>query len=201
MKTLITSFFVCMTMIFGVAEANAQCCGVNVDISPDGFVTVSNTGNLTIFKVWDGGRELTPPLEFNVYANNPIPPVINSIGANGQPIAISCQGGNFWLDIQCGSVNCTFNLSQAYCKTSKISTIENIDIYPNPAINFVNVELPFIEEEYVINVLDLSGRIVETISSNGGQMMLSTENLNSGLYMLHVRSETTNYAQKIQVLR
>lgn len=203
MKTFITSLFVCITMIFSAEQVNAQgnfdlCCGTKVTIAPDGSVTATIGEEVKIFKVWNGGQLLA---EFNEYNGDVIPSPIESIGQDGSPIVLPCQG-NFWLDIQCEYTNCIFNASQNFsCKTDGNLDAKTVAIYPNPAIDFINIELPFVEETYTINVLDLSGRVVETISSNGGQMMLSTENLNAGLYMVNVEGETRTYTQKVQIVK
>jgi len=191
-------------MIFSANQVNAQntfnvCCDTKITIDSDGFLTASIGEEVKIFKVWNGGTLLA---SFNEYNGDEIPAVIESIGADGNPIVIPCNFGNFWLDIQCPSGNCVFNASQnVVCKTGEKLSSETVAIYPNPAIDFINIELPFADESYTINVLDLSGRVVETISSNGGQTMLSTENLNAGLYMVNVESETRTYTQKVQIVK
>ena len=204
MKNFIPLLFVCIAMFFNTENVNAQgsfpiCCGTSIDIASDGSVTAFIGNEVTIFKVWNGGQLLAELNEFN---GDVIPPVINSIGQDGSPIVLPCQGGNFWISVECPGAYCFFNASQNFaCKTGRTLDAQTVDIYPNPVVDFININLPFVEEIYTINVLDLSGKIVETTYSNGGEVMLSTENLNAGLCIVNVKSETKNYTQKLQIIK
>lgn len=176
------------------------CCGTTIVIDENGFVTAFPGEEVDIFKVWNGGWKLA---EFNEYNGDDVPLVIQSVGPppNSAPINVPC-GSNFWISVQCEDGYCPFNASQnRRCKTGENLDAKTVSIYPNPAIDFINIELPFGEEAYTINVLDLSGRVVETIASNGGQTMLATENLNTGLYIVNVEGETKTYTQKVQIIK
>ena len=212
MKTFIPLIFACIAIFFNTEQVNAQgsfnlCCETSVNIDSDGSVTAFIGNDVTIFKVWNGGWLLAELNEFN---GDVIPSVINSIDQDSSSIDLPCQGGNFWISIECDTNNdnyndeqCFFNASQNFaCKTSRTTLdTESVDIYPNPVVDFININLPFVEEVYTINVLDLSGKIVETTYSNGGEVMLSTENLNAGLCIVNVKSETKNYTQKLQIVK
>ena len=57
--------------------------------------------------------------------------------------------------------------------------------YPNPATDYVRVA-PAISEPYTCQVLDLQGRLLRVVESNGEQCSVDVSDLASGLYMLKI---------------
>jgi hypothetical protein len=80
----------------------------------------------------------------------------------------------------------------------------NFSMYPNPATNNVTLLLDYFEKATVnIEILDLSGRLVldKTIQLNKGihQEQLNISQLNSGVYLLSLKSNKLNITQKLIV--
>lgn len=65
-------------------------------------------------------------------------------------------------------------------------------VYPNPATDAVNVDFDATGADYVINITDLSGRVISTIAlsnATGAQKVtLNTESLSSGNYLISIES-------------
>lgn len=57
--------------------------------------------------------------------------------------------------------------------------------YPNPATDYVRVA-PAVSEPYTCQVLDLEGRLLRVVESNGEQCSVDVSDLASGLYMLKI---------------
>ncbi|MBP5205160.1 MAG: T9SS type A sorting domain-containing protein, partial [Bacteroidales bacterium] len=57
--------------------------------------------------------------------------------------------------------------------------------YPNPATDYVRVA-PAVSEPYTCRVLDLEGRLLRVVESNGEQCSVDVSDLASGLYMLKI---------------
>lgn len=65
-------------------------------------------------------------------------------------------------------------------------------VYPNPATDAVNVDFDATGADYVINITDLSGRVISTVAlsnATGAQKVtLNTESLSSGNYLISIES-------------
>ncbi|WP_452224077.1 T9SS type A sorting domain-containing protein [Lacinutrix chionoecetis] len=85
------------------------------------------------------------------------------------------------------------------------STDNNVDIklYPNPAVNNLNVELLLLDAEVMnYNMIDLNGRHVLKGSfdnSTLGKTKVDVSNLSNGLYILTFKSNFRTFSKKIQV--
>ena len=83
------------------------------------------------------------------------------------------------------------------------SGLSDINIYPNPATNFLNVDLTGDAQNINLNVVDMSGKILynDVISHNGGAQIykVPVSNLASGIYFLHLNTPTGKAIQKFIV--
>jgi hypothetical protein len=65
--------------------------------------------------------------------------------------------------------------------------LQNINIYPNPTQDFVNINFEN-ESEYQINVTDLSGKIIYTFEENNQlEQRINLQNLKVGVYLLVIK--------------
>lgn len=92
----------------------------------------------------------------------------------------------FTYELQCPTVDVDIeeNLNQ------------NVQIYPNPADNHINVAAENIE---MVSVYNSVGQLVETINANGNQVVVNTAKYNSGIYFVRVVANGTAITQKIIV--
>ena len=81
------------------------------------------------------------------------------------------------------------------CGTSvdEITAEDNIDIMPNPASNYFNIE-----GENILNVViyNAVGQVVEIINVNGSNVQINTENYNNGIYFVRVLNSDANVTVK-----
>jgi len=80
----------------------------------------------------------------------------------------------------------------------------DVTIYPNPASNYLNVDVKANNTvEYRIELLDLSGRILRSNSKKAAAGLnhseLELNGLNSGLYLIRISSRNGSYVQKLVV--
>jgi hypothetical protein len=65
--------------------------------------------------------------------------------------------------------------------------LQNINIYPNPTQDFVNINFEN-ESEYQINVTDLSGKIIYSFEKNNQlEQTINLQNLKVGVYLLVIK--------------
>jgi hypothetical protein len=71
---------------------------------------------------------------------------------------------------------------------NKTSTDFSVKVYPNPARDAFNVQLP-IAGNFQIQLHDMSGRIIKQVNTYQNITKFSTENLSSGMYFYTVSGE------------
>ncbi|MDR2979586.1 MAG: C10 family peptidase [Bacteroidales bacterium] len=84
------------------------------------------------------------------------------------------------------------------------NAFENINVYPNPATHYINVDCTIASEEnLLLQLTDLTGRIVrsENVNHSGGT---STHNINvsdlaNGIYMLRIQSAQGSVTKKVVI--
>jgi len=92
--------------------------------------------------------------------------------------------------------------SERRAKPIELETISEIEIYPNPATNSINIELPACDNcETIYSIYDLSGRklIQNTISES--KNTISVSNLPDGTYFIHLVSGNKTTTQKLIILK
>ena len=74
------------------------------------------------------------------------------------------------------------------CPTASVKDISfyNIDVYPNPASNVINVRSEFTIDN--LSVLDLTGRTVKQQISNNKEFSLDVSELAKGIYLVKLTS-------------
>ncbi|MCQ2266008.1 MAG: T9SS type A sorting domain-containing protein, partial [Bacteroidales bacterium] len=93
-----------------------------------------------------------------------------------------------------------------WAKTSinEESVLSYINIYPNPATNFLNIDLSTENAQNItLNICDMSGKIIYTdiLNHNGGtqNFKVPVSELASGMYFLHLNTTTGKSIQKFIV--
>ena len=93
-----------------------------------------------------------------------------------------------------------------YAMNTGISQFDNVEVsvYPNPATNYVNVEvLSDEEQQFTATVVDMMGKTVYTdqIGHNGGDQVyqIPVNNLAKGVYFLHLDGTSGSHVQKFIV--
>ena len=59
-----------------------------------------------------------------------------------------------------------------------------VTVYPNPVKNIINFELDL--NDYNVTIIDITGKIVKTVSSINNKLTVSTSNLNNGIYFYSI---------------
>ena len=70
-------------------------------------------------------------------------------------------------------------------------------IYPNPANNNVTIEFENSNNEYSIEIFDMSGRLVIHKISSDYQNYIDVNNLKNGLYMVRIIYDNNGYQNKL----
>ena len=77
----------------------------------------------------------------------------------------------------------------------------NLQVYPNPAQDLLNVNLPKEIGQAMLTVVDLSGRVLLQETTSGMDSQLEVSHLSSGMYFLNVEGEGFKQVEKFTVER
>lgn len=94
------------------------------------------------------------------------------------------------------SVDIVFNQSAGVKKVLNPTT--NVDVYPNPANDYLTISLPTNAQEGTVKINDVLGKVVfeEKISAN---KKLNTEDFKNGVYILSFQSNGNTYTKRFVV--
>lgn len=92
-----------------------------------------------------------------------------------------------------GSVNVTAGIND--------EAFGNIEVYPNPAQDYITVYFDQFDSKVNMTIKDMSGKTVLSKNTISNSNKLDVSNLSNGMYILTIQSETGLVNQKIEVKR
>lgn len=105
------------------------------------------------------------------------------------------------IDQNTGEVVNAKQISLATLGLAEASTI-NMEVFPNPASDFVNVKFEGQGGDYTVSIIDLAGRTVasKVVTGAGATAVeVPVAGLVAGNYLISVANETGSYTQKLMV--
>lgn len=75
--------------------------------------------------------------------------------------------------------------------------LEAANVYPNPANNQVNIDLPEGVQNGMVQIIDATGRIVVTKATNNGVVNMNVTNLNQGAYFVKIFSTNASITKSL----
>lgn len=114
----------------------------------------------------------------------------NHLGGNGSAIQVSTATGNWthWKFVEV--------VPTAIDETLSIFS-ENIKLYPNPAKDFLLVELPICSDKTSVSLYNMNGRLVFQKDKVTYSLIIPTANNPKGMYVLVITSNTDCYTRKV----
>ena len=68
----------------------------------------------------------------------------------------------------------------------KSKSVINITIYPNPALDYINVEVP---QKSQIEILNVQGQLMKSVKANENFVTINVSKYASGMYFIKVNAE------------
>jgi len=184
-----------------------------------------NLFNDTIFYITgdNNGCETNPRFAINVTIN-PMPNA--TVSLNGIAISSNQTSATLYQWLDCNNSNSVINgeTLQTYlpsqngsyavkvnlngCVDTSICTIistvglnewnntNEISIYPNPASDFINIEIP---ESGTIRLMNINGEIILEKESTNSNFILDVSFLSNGIYILELRNDQFIHKNKITI--
>jgi len=71
-------------------------------------------------------------------------------------------------------------------------------IYPNPSVDFINIDFQNIRDNGTIEIYDLSGKPIgeQTVESESDDLRIEVSHLPAGTYMIRLKFDDNTYATK-----
>ena len=96
------------------------------------------------------------------------------------------------------SVNQSLVVTEGQTLSTEISDLNQISVFPNPAIDSIEIKSDYNLENAIISVFDLNGRRVLNYKNIDGSTFINLSSLVTGEYILRVISSEGNiYSSKI----
>jgi hypothetical protein len=78
------------------------------------------------------------------------------------------------------------------------TSIDGINIYPNPSTNFVSIKAPVIES---IKIFNTAGQLIEDKKVNSDDALINVSGFDAGLYILQIKTNKGCFFKRIAVCR
>jgi Secretion system C-terminal sorting domain len=117
-------------------------------------------------------------------------------------INLACSrssSAGFGLAPHGGLANAVSTAAYALTLGNDSFNIESFKIYPNPAKGFTNIELPTNVDSGSVKIYDALGRVVKNQEITTTENEISTSDLNTGTYMVVLRTDYGNATKSLVV--
>ena len=75
-----------------------------------------------------------------------------------------------------------------------------VNIFPNPATEYINVQIMGEQQDFNAEVIDMYGRVIAGISMSGNYAQLNVNQLPSGNYLLKISTGSKSAYHKFLIL-
>ena len=96
------------------------------------------------------------------------------------------------------------NLSSTTSLVQDINDLEVINVYPQPAIDNLNIDIKLSNNDVNrLDLYDIQGKVLlsTVVNQNSNNVSLDVSGLNSGIYFVKVQSKDNLYTKKVQIIK
>ena len=121
----------------------------------------------------------------------------NTVNIEKQPIWALSSGGAFEVHAFGVDITPAISLNLVPNTTSvEENNITDLKAYPNPATTFINVPLDGIVGNGILNILDLTGKLVSTMNVNvNNTLTIDVSTLSNGTYTFNLKLEDGQFSR------
>jgi len=197
---------------WGSANVSTSCTGCNIILPINSIQLAGSFQNNAVNLSWSQNGSISSD---DVYSaeesdNRTDFHSIASIAANVNTALYSFSDYDISADVQYYRIKQTDGYGAVYYSNTiavKTGSIPTISVYPNPAVNTVNVLIQStVQETITIQLADISGKVLSSkqlsLSPGRDKFSCNTGNLSTGTYILKMQSPSQgNIIRLISVLR
>ncbi|MGV6860708.1 MAG: T9SS type A sorting domain-containing protein [Putridiphycobacter sp.] len=179
--------------------------GGNYNISWDQYEGFSYS-TFDIYRHTDElGWEATPiaSLPANLFSYTDTPPSTNGVDymiAVTPPTICTSSKAQDWNSSRSNKTSSTSSAPGNPLNVVNVtaSTFE-LSIYPNPSSGIFNVNISGMDQAYTINVFDMSGKLISTVTTANQQFSIDLSHVESGMYIVEINTE--NEVMREQIIK
>lgn len=177
--------FICGQTESPAFPVSANAIQATYEANSDGFVIKMDTSGQMISGTFMGGNGVDALLAMVVDADTNVFACGNTYSTNlpitANPFQATNSGAGDGYVVK-------FGMSEELVSTTIISAEENNSLvaYPNPATDFITIELPGANSINEIEILDATGRLVKQQKVQQNKTSINIADLNAGLYLIKV---------------
>ncbi|MBA3649172.1 MAG: T9SS type A sorting domain-containing protein [Chitinophagales bacterium] len=152
------------------------------DVTPSGPITICPPQTVTLSVTTTSGAT------YQWYKNN------NPIAGATNPTLDVSKAGNYTVTVIKTSTGCSKTSKKVVvssaCKDESVNPLTETIGYPNPTSDFMNLNIQSLDHPDVINVYDLSGKLITSYQVINTEIKVG-ENLLPGIYLVKIEKNNT----------
>lgn len=199
----------CEKSNFEYGEVEDYCVWIEGSCDLNPTINIKSTEDTAIFSIAFPGEK---PTKTSIYWRKESDPEGQHAPINDNIITLTnldkCSKYNYYLKYSCVNQDTNSTVSASFktaCIGSTQTPLQNIEIYPNPAHQFllINFDQSMSNDIYTLSATDILGHKV-SISSyqiDPHQVQINIENLQSGMYFLKIGLSKLNQFTTIKFIR
>ena len=96
------------------------------------------------------------------------------------------------------SVNQSLEITEGQTLSSEIYSLDQINVFPNPAEDYITVKSNYSLNDAIISIFDLNGRRVLNYKNGSDDSIINVSDLSAGEYILRIITSSQDiYSKKI----
>ncbi len=182
-----------------VAGGTGSCSISNIYV-----VSPTCRGGLTFDVDWGGSCAGSTPKEITVELQWAEDSVIKTFPITYDPGCMTEQEQDEFAEDnrQTSSITDTPSPQNLASPAAADFQIENVSILPNPATtNEVTLNLPATYENYDIQIIDLSGKVIRQMRTSDTTVRLDLSGLDGKMYIVHTTADGFSHVEKLMIAR
>lgn len=175
--------------------------GTTRTFNPNMPINYDTTGNGLNYNV-----PTTPPDFMNNKAADVFFTRTNYIGAFSGTQTTNDNWMNGWCNFDPVNTNYDYVIGTNGINNLAEGNIHALNVFPNPTAHAANISFNAANATVSINLMDITGKVIMQIATDvivkgSYHNSIDLSNINAGMYLINVQSESFNHTQKITVIK
>ncbi len=81
-------------------------------------------------------------------------------------------------------------------KINEVAMVNAIRVYPNPATNFINIDIAVVEEIVQVRIFDITGKELYNLKPTATSIQLPIGDFTNGIYLINLQTKESNIYKK-----
>lgn len=158
--------------------------------------TITSNLDMDIELMWDTAAEVNSFSRTTAYISH----YINSDWDASTTTAATAEG-NGMFSIQRNGITSLSPFAvfdnNTVIGVEQIAANDNLQLYPNPVVDNLYIIHPGANEQMLVDVINMDGRIIKSTTINSSNTNIALDDLSTGIYLVNIYNENINEVRKI----